>query len=46
MMGSKYKCFNFTQESLFEPVIGPAYKFNIEYDIKMNNGLNEMNNKN
>ena len=45
MMGSKYKCFNFTQDSLFEPAIGPAYKFNIDYDMKMNNGLNALNSK-
>jgi len=45
MMGSKYKCFNFTQDSLFEKVIGPAYKFNIDYDTKMNNGLNAVNSK-
>ena len=40
MMGNKYRCFNFTQESLFEDHVGPAYKFNIDYDLKTNNGLN------
>jgi len=45
MMGSKYTCFNFTQESLFDHNIGPAYKTNIDYDMKINNGLNALNSK-
>jgi len=45
MMGSKYKCFNFTQESLFDSFIGPAYKSNIDYDMRINNGLNANNSK-
>lgn len=45
MMGLKYKCFNFTQDSLFDKSIGPAYKFNIDYDMKMNDGLNALNSK-
>lgn len=40
MMGSKYKCFKFNQDSLFENPIGPAYNNNPEFDIKINNGLN------
>ena len=40
MMGSKYKCFKFNQESMFENPIGPAYNTNPEFDIKINNGLN------
>tara|TARA_B110000908_G_C10248931_1_gene450630 strand:- start:1508 stop:2941 length:1434 start_codon:yes stop_codon:yes gene_type:complete len=40
MMGSKYKCFKFNQNSLFEDPIGPAYNNNPEFDIKINNGLN------
>lgn len=40
MMGSKYKCFKFNQDSLFENPIGPAYNTNPEFDIKINNGLN------
>ena len=45
MMGTKYRCFNFSQESLLTDNIGPAYKSNIEYDIKNNNGLNSNNSK-
>ena len=40
MMGSKYKCFQFNEESLFEKPIGPAYQNKIEYDIKNDNGMN------
>jgi hypothetical protein len=40
MMGNKYKCFQFDLQSLFEKPIGPAYNKKIEYDIKMDNGLN------
>jgi hypothetical protein len=39
MMGSKYKCFQFNEESLFENPIGPAYNIKLEYDQRMNNGL-------
>lgn len=40
MMGSKYKCFQFNEESLFEKPIGPAFQNKIEYDIKIDNGSN------
>jgi superfamily II DNA or RNA helicase len=40
MMGTKYKCFQFNEESLFEKPIGQAYQTNIEYDLKINNGSN------
>lgn len=40
MMGTKYKCFKFNEDSLFEKVIGPAYVKKIEYDIRMDNGSN------
>jgi superfamily II DNA or RNA helicase len=40
MMGSKYRCFQFNEESLFESNIGNAYQSKIEYDIKNDNGLN------
>lgn len=40
MMGSKYKCFQFNQESLFEKPIGPAFNSKLEYDEKINNGSN------
>jgi len=45
MMGTKYRCFNFNQESLLEDNIGPAYKINIDNDIILNNGLNSQNTK-
>ena len=40
MISSKYKCFQFNEESLFEKPIGPAYQNKIEYDIKNDNGIN------
>lgn len=40
MMGSKYNCFQFNEESLFDDNIGPAYNKKIEYDQKINNGSN------
>jgi len=39
MMGTKYKCFKFNEDSLFNKPIGPAYTEKIEYDMKMDNGL-------
>ena len=40
MYGSKYKCFQFNEVSLFDKHIGPAYKENIYEDIKIANGSN------
>jgi ribosomal protein L32E len=40
MMGSKYKCFQFNEDSLFEKPIGPAFQSKIEYDQKADNGSN------
>ena len=40
MMGSKYKCFQFNEDSLFEKPVGPAYQDKIEYDLKLDNGSN------
>jgi len=40
MSGSKYKCFQFNEVSLFDKNIGPAYKENIYEDIKIANGSN------
>jgi len=45
MMGSKYRCFQFNEDSLFDKVVGPAYQQKIEYDIKTNNGLNSIDSK-
>lgn len=40
MMGSKYKCFQFNEESLFEKPVGPAFQNKLEYDQKADNGSN------
>jgi len=40
MMGSKYRCFQFNEESLLEDPVGPAFNDKIDYDQKINNGLN------
>jgi len=40
MMGSKYTCFQFNEESLFEKPIGCAYQSKLENDQKIDNGLN------
>ncbi len=40
MMGSKYSCFKFNEESQFERNVGPAYNKDIEIDGMMDNGLN------
>lgn len=42
MMGLEYQCFNFNQESLLEKPIGPAFKQDEEYDVKINNGSNSV----
>jgi superfamily II DNA or RNA helicase len=43
MLEEKYTCFQFNQESVFEKHIGSAYKQDIYYDTKINNGLNSVN---
>ena len=40
MMGSKYRCFKFNEDALFEKPIGPAYQTKIDYDLKSDNGSN------
>lgn len=40
----KYHCFQFDEESYFQNIT-PAYKKDIHYDRKMNNGLNSQNSK-
>jgi hypothetical protein len=40
MMGSKYQCFQFNEEALLEQPVGPAYNPKIDYDLKIDNGLN------
>jgi hypothetical protein len=43
MMGSKYKCFQFNEETLLDVPLRPAYQKNLDYDMKMDNGLNSKN---
>jgi len=40
MMGSKYSCFKFNQDSYFEKNIGPAFNRRLDFDNKMDNGSN------
>lgn len=40
MMGTKYKCFKFNENSLFDNPVGPAYASKIDYDKKMDDGSN------
>ena len=40
MLGTKYKCFKFNENSLFEKPVGPAFSQKIEYDKKMDDGSN------
>jgi superfamily II DNA or RNA helicase len=40
MMGSRYKCFQFNEDALFEEPIGPAFMNNIDNDQKIDNGMN------
>ncbi len=40
MIQEEYSCFQFNENSLFSKYIGPAYKKDIYYDLKLDNGLN------
>ena len=40
MIDSKYHCFKFNEKSYFDQYAGPAYKEDLYYDKKINNGLN------
>jgi hypothetical protein len=40
MINSKYKCFQFSENSLFDKYIGPAYRRNINEDNMFDNGSN------
>ena len=42
MMNSKYNCFKFNEDSLFDKNVGPAYDNNFDVDNKMDNGLNSI----
>ena len=43
MMEGEYKCFQFEEQSLFDDYIGPAYKEDLQDDMKNANGLNSIN---
>jgi superfamily II DNA or RNA helicase len=43
MVEQKYSCFQFEEESLFSKYVGPAYKEDMDDDIRMNNGSNSIN---
>jgi hypothetical protein len=43
MIDESYNCFQFNEKSLFDQYVGPAFKEDVEYDIKINNGLNDTN---
>lgn len=43
MINGEYSCFKFNEKSYFDKFIGPAYKEDIYYDKKMDNGLNSIN---
>lgn len=43
MMGTKYRCFQFNEVSLFDKNIGPAYKEDVIEDMKISNGSNSSN---
>jgi hypothetical protein len=43
MIDNQYNCFKFNLKSYFEKYIGPAYKEDVYYDKKINNGLNSVN---
>jgi superfamily II DNA or RNA helicase len=43
MLKEDFKCFQFDEPSLFDAQIGPAYKEDLEDDMRINNGSNSMN---
>ncbi len=45
MMAEEYKCFQFDEPSLFDEHIGPAFKEDIQDDLKNMNGSNSINSK-
>ena len=42
MIEEKYKCFQFNENVMFNKFIGPAYKEDMYYDSKIDNGLNSI----
>jgi superfamily II DNA or RNA helicase len=45
MMHKKYECFKFNDNATFDDQIGPAYKHDIDDDIKISSGSNSNNSK-
>jgi SNF2 family DNA or RNA helicase len=43
MLNGEYTCFKFNEKSYFDKFAGPAYKDDIYYDKKIDNGLNSVN---
>jgi superfamily II DNA or RNA helicase len=43
MLTQDYKCFQFEEPSLFAEQIGPAYKEDLQDDMKIDNGSNSIN---
>jgi SNF2 family DNA or RNA helicase len=43
MINGEYTCFKFNESSYFDKFVGPAYKDDIYYDKKIDNGLNSVN---
>jgi hypothetical protein len=43
MNEQSYSCFKFNESSYFNKLIGPAYKQDVFYDSKINDGLNALN---
>jgi len=45
MAEQNYQCFQFEEDSLFDKLIGPAYREKLEDDVHLNNGLNSLTSK-
>lgn len=43
MIDAEYQCFKFNEKSYFDKFVGPAYKEDIYYDKKIDNGLHTIN---
>lgn len=42
MLGESYRCFQFDEPSLFDEEIGPAYRDELNEDMKLDNGSNSL----
>jgi superfamily II DNA or RNA helicase len=45
-LGQDYKCFKFDESSMFDKQVGPAYKDDLQDDMRMDNGSNSSNSVN